>query len=234
VKDLILKHRARRTTLALVGLLASHAGAAPNAPPEAGRRIVSPVADSGVEAGDPAAHATRVPRPSWGAYVEDDLGVLLLFGGVGVLGGASYGPVRAGLGFYRFDSPYRALSGAPDGFDLKVDAIVQADVAWHPFSKNVNGGYLEAVGQLKRQRVENLENGARVTLDSALLGPEIGWVFRVRRGLYLKPRIGALYYVASPQGSERHPVDVGGKSYDNPRHQAWDTYGTLGIGYIFD
>ena len=172
--------------------------------------------------------------PELGAYLESDLGVLLLFGGVGLFGGATYGPLRAGLGFYRFESPYRALSGAPKGFDVRVDGIVAADVAWHPFSERMEGGYLRLIGQLKWQRVENLDNGARKVLDSALVGPELGWLFRMRKGLYLTPRVGSLYYAAPPQGKDNRPVDVGGREYDNPKHRTLDNYATLGIGYVFD
>jgi hypothetical protein len=182
----------------------------------------------------PAAGATKDNQHSFGAYLEDDLGVLLLFGGVGLSGGVSYGPLRAGLSFYRFESPYPGLSGAPEGFEVKVDGLVGADVAFHLFSDRVAGGYVRLIGQLKRQRIENLGNGARRRLESALIGPEIGWVLRVHRGLYLAPRLGALYYVRPPQGADGRAVDVGGASYDNPRHKTWDVYGTLGLGYAFD
>ncbi len=169
-----------------------------------------------------------------GGYVETDLGVLMLFGGVGLLGGVSLGNVRAGLDFYRFESPYRSLSGAPAGFDLKVEGLLGADIAWHPFADRIDGPYVRAIGQIKRQRAENRVNGARRNLDSALLGPEIGWVFRVYHGLFITPRLGALYYVKSPQGKGNHPIDVGGASYDNSKHQTFDFYGTLGLGYAFD
>jgi len=176
----------------------------------------------------------RQARPQLGAYVENDLGVLLLFRGVGVFGGATYGPLRAGVGFYRFRSPYRSLSGAPEGFDLSVDGIAHAELAWHPFASSMNGPYVELVGQLKWQRVENRANGRMRRLSSTLVGPELGWVWRVVEGLYVTPRMGALYYAAPPQGRAQAPVDVGGAKYDNPRHKTWDLYGTIGIGYVFD
>jgi hypothetical protein len=168
-----------------------------------------------------------------GGYVEDDVGVLVMSGGVGLFGGVRRGPFRGGLGFYRFESPFRSLSGAPRGFELSVDALVSADVAWHPFADGMDGAYVRVVGQLKRQRVENRENGARRSLDSSLVGPELGWVARIGNGLYLAPRAGALFYVVAPQGRAGSPVDVGGRAYDNPRHKVVDLYLTLGLGWAF-
>lgn len=178
-----------------------------------------------------AAPARAAPR--WGGLVEQDLGVLLMSGGVGVFAGVTRGPVRAALGFYRFDSPYRALGGVPDGFDLQVQGILSADVGIHLRGDDIEGPYVRAIVHGKRQRIENRDNGARRSLDSFLVGPEIGWTFRVHGGLYLAPRLGALYYVVAPQGRGGHPVDVGGKLYDNPRHKTFDVYGSLGIGYAF-
>lgn len=169
-----------------------------------------------------------------GAYVEADLGVLALFRGAGLFAGVSYGSWRAGAGFYRFHSPYRSLSGAPEGFDLSVEGIAHIEAAWHPLSTRIEGGYVKLIGQLKWQQVENIDNGSRRVLDSTLLGPELGWIFRVIEGAYLTPRVGALYYVDPPQGRSGDAVDVGGAPYDNPRHKTWDLYGTIGIGYAFD
>lgn len=169
----------------------------------------------------------------WGGIVEQDLGVLLMSGGVGVFAGVTRGPVRAALGFYRFDSPYRALGGVPEGFELKVDGIVSLDVGVHLRGDGIEGPYVRGIVHGKRQRVENLDNGTRRTLDSFLVGPEVGWTFRVHGGLYLAPRLGALYYVLKPQGRAGQPVDVGGKAYDNPRHKTFDVYGSVGIGYAF-
>lgn len=182
-------------------------------------------------------HAQTAPQGEerWkvGGYVESDLGILLLFGGVGLYGGVTVGNLRAGIGFNRFESPYRALSGAPKGFDLKVDGLLQADVAYHPFSKRMDGFYVRLIGQLKRQRAENRDNGARKALDSALVGPELGWVFRLYHGLYVTPRVGALYYAKSPQGRDNNAIDIGGRAYDNDKHKLFDYYGTIGLGYVF-
>ncbi|MBI2390569.1 MAG: hypothetical protein HYV09_13345 [Deltaproteobacteria bacterium] len=178
--------------------------------------------------------AAPSPQPwRWGGFVEDDLGVLLMSGGVGLFAGPTYGPLRAGAGFYRFDSPFRALSGAPEGFELKVDAILAGDLTWHFASDRIEGPYVKAVVQAKSQRVENLESGARRSLSSFLVGPEIGWTIRVRGGLYLAPRLGALYYAVRPQGPDNRPVEIGGKPYDNDHHKTFDLYATLGIGYAF-
>jgi hypothetical protein len=172
-------------------------------------------------------------RSTWGGFLEYDLGVLAMSGGVGLFGGPTYGPLRAGLGFYRFDSPYRALSGAPKGFELKVNYIISADVSWHFLHRAIRGPYVRVMSHLKQQQVENRDNGVRRKLDSLLIGPEIGWTFLVYRGLYLAPRLGALYYVKSPQGSDGAPVDVGGKLYDNDNHTVFDLFATAGIGYAF-
>lgn len=172
-------------------------------------------------------------RATLGGFVEDDVGVLLMAGGVGLFAGPSYGPFRAGVGYYRFDSPYRKLSGAPEGFELSVRHIVSVDATWHILEDRVEGPYVRLMGQWKRQRVENLDNGARKHLDSVLLGPELGWAWRVHSGLYLAPRLGALYYLKRPQGPDNAPVQVGGKPYDNERHHYWDLFATLGAGYAF-
>jgi hypothetical protein len=182
--------------------------------------------------------SARADAPSeerWkvGAYVEQDLGILLLFGGVGLYGGVAVGNLRAGVGFNRFESPYRALSGAPDGFGLKVSRLFQLDVSYHPFAKRMDGPYVRAVAQLKRQHAENLDNGVQRDLDSVLVGPELGWVFRVYNGVYLAPRAGAFYYVAPPQGTGNHAIDIGGAAYDNDKHKTFDFFGTLSVGYVF-
>ena len=181
----------------------------------------------------PLAPADKPSRAPLGGFVEDDVGVLLMAGGVGLFAGPSYGPLRAGVGYYRFDSPYRALSGAPEGFELSVRHIVSLDATWHFLADQIEGPYVRLMGQWKRQRVENRDNCARKHLDSVLVGPELGWAWRVHAGLYLAPRLGALYYVKRPQGQENQPVLVGGKPYDNERHHAWDLFATLGAGYAF-
>ncbi len=159
--------------------------------------------------------------------------MLLMSGGTGLFTGPSYGPVRVGAGFYRFDSPIKALGGVPDGFELKVDWIISGDVTWFFASDHVEGPYVRALSHVKQQRVTNLSNGVRRDLFSVLAGPEVGWVFRVYRGLYLAPRAGALHYIERPQGPANAPIDVGAKLYDNDRHKTFDLYATLGIGYAF-
>jgi hypothetical protein len=71
-----------------------------------------------------------------------------------------------------------------------------------------------------------------VDLDSLALGMELGYVWKVYKGLYVAPRVGALYYVKKPQPGNQ-PVTVGDRTYDNSRHKNWDTYyiPTLSVGY---
>jgi hypothetical protein len=47
------------------------------------------------------------------------------------------------------------------------------------------------------------------------------------------PRLGALYYLKSPQGSANKPIQIGDRTYDNGRHKVFDTYliPTLSVGY---
>lgn len=77
------------------------------------------------------------------------------------------------------------------------------------FSRRADGAYIRAIGQVKRQQAENLTIGVRRDLDSALVGPELGWMFRVYHGLYLAPCVGALYCVKSPQGEHNRPSTSG-------------------------
>lgn len=182
-----------------------------------------------------AVEGSAPPPPSWqfGGFFEGDVGVLLMAGGVGLFAGPSYGPFRSGVGYYRFESPYRELSGAPEGFELSVRHIVALDLTWHFLEDRIEGPYARVMGQWKQQRVENRDDGTRKHLESVLLGPELGWAWRVHHGLYLAPRLGALYYLKRPQGPDNRPVAVGGKSYDNERHRHWDLFATLGAGYAF-
>jgi hypothetical protein len=85
---------------------------------------------------------------------------------------------------------------------------------------------------IKEQGVTNKANGAHVDIDSLAAGLEIGYLLKVYRGLYVAPRVGALYYVKSPQPANR-PILVGDRLYDNDRHKHWDTYliPTLSVGY---
>jgi hypothetical protein len=60
-------------------------------------------------------------------------------------------------------------------------------------------------------------------------GLELGYVWK---GLYVAPRVGALYYIDKPQ-SDNAPIQVGDRTYDNSRHKDWDTYfiPTVSVGY---
>ena len=85
----------------------------------------------------------------------------------------------------------------------------------------------------KMQIVTEKSSGISKKLNSDLLGMEIGYVWYVYKGFYLTPRLGALYYIKSPQGRSNKPVQIGNSLYDNDRHKIWDTYfiPTLSIGY---
>lgn len=58
-------------------------------------------------------------------------------------------------------------------------------------------------------------------------------MWKIYRGLYVAPRVGALYYLKSPQGSANKPVMIGDRRYDNDRHKVFDTYfiPTSSVGY---
>ena len=85
---------------------------------------------------------------------------------------------------------------------------------------------------IKEQGVTNQATGAHVDLASRALGLELGYVWKVYKGLYVAPRVGALYYVKTPQPGNQ-PIAVGDRTYDNSRHKDWDTYfiPTLSLGY---
>ena len=74
---------------------------------------------------------------------------------------------------------------------------------------------------------------ASLTNNSIASGLELGYVWKIYRGLYVAPRIGALYYFKSPQGSDNQPIQIGDRKYDNSRHKVFDTYfiPTLDVGY---
>lgn len=86
---------------------------------------------------------------------------------------------------------------------------------------------------IKQQGVTNVATGDHKDLNSLAAGLELGYVWKLYRGLYVAPRIGALYYVKSPQGPENQPVRIGDRLYDNDRHKVFDTYfiPTLSLGY---
>lgn len=169
---------------------------------------------------------------SVGAYAELDAGILIfLRQGVGIAGGAKYGPFRAGVSYATFLSN-PSLGGVPDGFDLRVNYLVGFNAAYFIGQETDKGFYVQAMLHIKQQGVTNQDDGAHVDLNSVATGLELGYVWKVYKGLYVAPRVGALYYVNKPQPGN-DPVQVGSAEYDNSRHKNWDTYyiPTLSVGY---
>jgi hypothetical protein len=168
-----------------------------------------------------------------GAHAELDLGALFfLKQGAAFAGGVVYGPFRAGMSYATFLSN-KSFGGTPDGFSMRANYIVGINASYFIAQKTDKGLYVQAQFHIKQQGVTNLENGARRDLNSLAAGLELGYVWKVYQGLYVAPRVGALYYVKKPQGSGNHPVSIGGRDYDNGRHKVFDTYliPTLSLGY---
>lgn len=195
----------------------------------------APASAADVAAPEPAALVTPEPAIDsyhLGAYAEVDLGILaFLQQGTAIAGGVSYGPFHAGLSYASFLSN-PSLGGVPDGFDLRVNRLIGINAAYFIGQDTDRGLYLQAMFHIKEQGITNQATGAHVNLDSLALGAELGYVWKIYKGLYVAPRIGALYYVKTPQpGNE--PVAVGDRTYDNERHKHWDTYfiPTLSLGY---
>lgn len=191
--------------------------------------------------GAPEAHAAEpAPTPPkaetgyhLGAHAELDLGVLIaLEQGAAIAGGVVYGPFRAGMSYATFLSN-SSFGGAPEGFSLRANYIVGFNASYFVARKSDDGFYVQGMFHIKQQGVTNLDNGAHRDLDSLAAGVELGYVWKLYRGLYVAPRVGALYYLKKPQGSGNRPIDVGGRSYDNSRHHDFDTYyiPTLSVGY---
>ena len=167
-----------------------------------------------------------------GAHAEVDVGILaFLRQGTAIAGGLTYGPFRAGLSYASFLSN-PSLGGVPDGFDLRVNYLLGLNAAYFIGQRSDRGPYVQAMFHIKQQGVTNKASGAHVDLDSLALGLELGYVWKFYRGAYVAPRVGALYYVKSPQ-PDGTPITVGDRMYDNDRHKAWDTYfiPTLSVGY---
>jgi len=180
----------------------------------------------------PAPAGPAAAGPRLGAHAEVDLGILtFLRQGTAIAGGVTYGPLRAGVSYASFLSN-AALGGVPDGFDLRVNYVVGLNAAYFVGQTTDRGLYVQAMFHVKQQGVTNQATGAHVDLDSLAAGLELGYVWKVYQGLYVAPRVGALYYLTRPQpGNE--PVMVGDRAYDNDRHKDWDTYfiPTLSVGY---
>jgi hypothetical protein len=116
---------------------------------------------------------------------------------------------------------------------LRANYIVGFNVSYFIGRSTDEGFYVQAMFHIKQQGVTNEATGDHRDLNSLATGLELGYVWKVYRGLYVCPRIGALYYVKSPQGSDNNPILIGDREYDNDRHKVFDTYyiPTLSVGY---
>lgn len=167
-----------------------------------------------------------------GAHFEANLGLMVVMPqSAGLAGGVVWGPFRAGLSYATFKSN-AALGGTPDGFTLRVNYLVGINVSYFIGRSTDDGFYVQAMFHIKQQGVTNNATGDSRDLDSLATGLELGYVWKVYKGLYVAPRIGALYYVTKPQ-PDNAPVQIGDRTYDNARHKDWDTYfiPTLSVGY---
>jgi hypothetical protein len=188
------------------------------------------------EAPAPAVAAAPQAQPKagyrLGAHFEVDAGLLLVMKQAGGFsGGVVYGPFRAGLSYTTFLSNQK-FGGAPEGFALRVNYIIGINASYFIGRSTDDGLYVQGMFHIKQQGVENIATGAHRDLDSLAVGLELGYVLKVYKGLYVAPRIGALYYVKTPQPGNQ-PVAIGDRAYDNARHKSWDTYfiPTLSVGY---
>ena len=169
-------------------------------------------------------------------FTEIDAPILVFTGGIATNIRISYKNYRLSAGFSHFNAPSKTFSGVPDGFKLRVDYILALNFDYFLLhNKTYDGLYIRFMYHNKRQFVQNKESGASKLLYSQLAGFEVGYTWKIYYGLFIAPRIGALYYMKSPQGDENKPVLIGDSYYDNKRHKVWDTYfiPTLSIGYSF-
>lgn len=182
-----------------------------------------------------AATPTRATDSGYhlGAHADLDLGILFTMKqGAAFSGGVVYGPFRAGLSYATFLSN-SAFGGTPEGFSLRANYIIGINASYFVAQQTDEGLYVQAMFHIKQQGVTNLSTGDHKNLGSLAAGLELGYVWKIYRGLYVAPRIGALYYLKSPQGSANKPVQVGDRRYDNDRHKVFDTYfiPTVSVGY---
>lgn len=182
----------------------------------------------------PAPEATAAAGPAFrlGAYADLDAGLMLIMKqSAGLAGGVVWGPFRAGLSYATFLSN-AALGGVPAGFSLRVNYIVGLNAAYFIGRRTDEGLYLQAMFQIKQHGVTNEATGDHRDLDALAAGLELGYLWKIWNGFYVAPRVGALYYVKSPQPGN-DPVQIGDRAYDNGRHKNWDTYfiPTVSVGY---
>ncbi len=209
---------ARSLTLAV--LLAAAPAAAQDAPPAASTSQTT------------AAPATRAPY-HLGAHAEVDAGLMMVMKqSAGIVGGVVWGPFRAGMSYATFLSN-ASFGGVPDGFAMRVNYIVGFNASYFIGRRSDDGLYVQAMFHVKQQGITNEATGDHKDLGSLAAGLELGYVWKFFHGLYVAPRVGALYYVQSPQGASNAPIQIGDRAYDNSRHKTWDTYfiPTLSVGY---
>lgn len=237
-----MNHLARRSLVPVVGLAFAVAIATLSAAPAAAQSL-TPAAEAvrpAVTAADAAPAptdpiATREAGRSGrrlGVHVELDLGTtFVLRQGAGIAGGVTWGPFRAGLSYATFLSNAR-FGGTPDGFTMRANYIIGVNASYFIARSSDDGLYVQGMFHIKQQGVTNDGTGDHVDLNSLAAGVELGYVWKPYRGMYVAPRVGALYYVDKPQPGNR-PVTVGDRAYDNDRHKDWDTYfiPTLSLGY---
>ncbi len=173
-------------------------------------------------------------KKEWKIFSELDLGILALTGGIGSYSGVRKGPHSFEVGYHKFKSP-AAFGGSPKEFDLKVDYIYSVHYSYFWNGKTDKGLFTRFMYHNKKQIVTEKSTGISKNLYSDLVGAEFGYVFPIYKNFYVTPRIGALYYIKSPQGKDNNAVAVGNSFYDNGRHKTWDTYfiPTVSIGYSF-
>jgi hypothetical protein len=184
-------------------------------------------------AAEPPATSEAAKPYRLGAHAELDVGALaFLRQGAAFAGGVVWGPFRAGMSYATFLSN-KSFGGTPDGFTMRANYIVGFNVSYFIARSTDDGFYVQSMFHIKQQGVTNNATGDHKDLNSLAAGLELGYVWKVYHGLYLAPRVGALYYLKKPQGSGNKPVRIGDRDYDNDRHKVFDTYliPTLSVGY---
>ncbi len=192
-----------------------------------------PAVDAPAAVQPPAPAVAKKDAWRLGAHAELDVGTLIaLRQGAAFAAGAVYGPFRAGMSYATFLSN-NSFGGTPDGFSLRANYIVGFNASYFIGRSTDDGLYVQAMFHIKQHGVTNEATGDHKDLNSLAAGLELGYVWKVYRGLYVAPRIGALYYVKSPQGPDNKPVRIGNRDYDNGRHKVFDTYliPTISVGY---
>src|SRR5262249_27950002 len=145
--------------------------------------------------------AVVASRPAYhlGAHAEVDAGLMLAMRqSAGLAAGVVYGPFRAGLSYATFLSN-NAFGGVPDGFSMRVNYIVGINAAYFIGQSSDRGLYVQGMFHIKQQGVTNEATGDHKDLDSLAAGLELGYVWKFWKGLYVAPRVGALYYLRTPQ-----------------------------------